>query len=550
MASTAPTSGFPAPSASDAGDVIIIGAGLAGLFTALKLAPLPVTVIAAAPLGEGTSSGAAQGGIAAAVSEGDRPDDHAADTIQAGDGLVDEGIAHLLANEAPDRLDDLLGYGVPFDRDLEGKLKLSREAAHGARRIARVRGDMAGRAIMNAVTRAALDTPSIRIVAGYSAHRLRMANGRVSGVEIWPTASWGTETPIELPARAVVLATGGLGQLFEITTNPKGAMGSGLAMAARAGAVIADAEFVQFHPTAMDVGRDPAPLATEALRGEGATLINRAKERFLAELHPDAELAPRDIVAQAVFAEVMSGRGAFLDCRAAIGARAQCDFPALYENARKAGLDPAKDPIPVRPAAHYHMGGVLTDANGRTTVEGLWACGEVASTGAHGANRLASNSLLETVVFGHRVARDIAGLTATRSPTTRATPPTRELSDEPPAIAWRDRFADMRQLMTAKVGVVRDGAALRQALAELALIERTGAPLVLANAALAASFIAAAALQRQESRGAHRRTDYPDHDASLAQRSYLSLPHMERIRARAGTTAPRHQPAPLAATGP
>ena len=552
MGTIALKDGFPAAAASDAGDVVIVGAGLAGLFTALKLAPQPVTVIAAAPLGQGTSSGSAQGGIAAAVSEGDRPADHAADTIRAGDGLVDEGIAQLLATEAPDRLDDLLRYGVPFDRDLEGKLKLSREAAHGARRIARVKGDMAGRAIMNAVTKAALETPSIKILSGFAAQRLKISQGRVCGLELWPTDSWGSSEPLHLVARAVVLATGGLGQLFQITTNPKGAIGTGLAMAARAGAVIADAEFVQFHPTAMDVGRDPAPLATEALRGEGATLINGAGERFLESTHPDAELAPRDIVAHAVFEEVMSGRGAFLDCREAIGARAETEFPTLYANAIRAGLDPARDPIPIQPAAHYHMGGVLTDANGRTTVEGLWACGEVASTGAHGANRLASNSLLETVVFGHRVAQDIAGVAMSRSSSPNEMPRQSARPASTNASAWSKRFTALRKVMTTNTGVVRNGALLRQALNEFSALEQSAghSSQVLANIALTASFVTAAALLREESRGAHYRTDFPKADEKLAQRSYLALPRLERLRRRIADQPGQRRPATLEAARP
>jgi len=532
MGNRARTADFPSPSASDAGDVVIVGAGLAGLFTALKLAPMPVTLIAAAPLGERTSSASAQGGIAAAVSEGDRPEDHARDTIAAGAGLVDEGIARLLARDAPERLDDLLGYGVPFDRDLEGKLKLSREAAHGARRIARVKGDMAGKAIMTAITKTALETPSIRVLDGFAAHGLLLDGARVSGIALSTTGSWGTGQPMHLPARAVVLATGGLGQLYSITTNPRGANGDGLAIAARAGAVIADAEFMQFHPTAMDVGRDPAPLATEALRGEGALLINGQGKRFMLGVHPDAELAPRDIVARAVFAEVLSGRGAFLDCREAIGTRVEAEFPALFENAKMAGLNPATDPIPIQPGAHYHMGGVLTDASGRTTVEGLWACGEVASTGVHGANRLASNSLLETVVFGARVAQDIASLTATRTGHAEVAKPPKQRTTSSDAILAA-RVEELRGLMSAHVGVVRERGGLERAIAALRAIEAEhDTPPALANMALAARFIACAALERKESRGAHFRTDFPDPRADRARRSYLSLTRLERIGAR------------------
>src|SRR6185437_9325050 len=218
-----------------------------------------------------------------------------------------------------------------------------------------------------------------------------------------------TARPVTIASRAVVLATGGIGHLYAATTNPSEASGQGLAIAARAGAVIADPEFVQFHPTAIMVGRDPAPLATEALRGEGATLINEAGERFMLSAHPLAELAPRDIVARGVFAEISAGRGAFLDAREALGARFAEKFPTVYASCLTAGLDPAKQPIPIAPAAHYHMGGVAVDARGRTSLRGLWAGGEVASTGAHGANRLASNSLLEAVVYAARIAEDIAG---------------------------------------------------------------------------------------------------------------------------------------------
>jgi L-aspartate oxidase len=386
--------------------IVVVGAGLAGLFTALKLAPLPVTVISAARFGEGASSLWAQGGIAAALAEGDTAEAHAADTIAAGAGIVDEKIALLMAREARERIEDLLFYGVPFDKDLEGRLALGREAAHGRSRILHVKGDTAGRAIMHALTEAVRKTPSITVLERLAARDLLLRERSVAGIELAPADDPRARGFI-LPASAVMLATGGAGQLYSVTTNPREARGEGIAIAARAGAIIADAEFVQFHPTAINIGRDPAPLATEALRGEGALLINARGERFMRAVHDDAELAPRDVVARAVYREVMSGRGAFLDCRA-LGNTLVEHFPTVVAAARTAGIDPVREPIPVAPAAHYHMGGILTDASGRSTVDGLWACGEVASTGAHGANRLASNSLLEAVVFGARVAKDIA----------------------------------------------------------------------------------------------------------------------------------------------
>src|SRR5580698_1492896 len=390
------------------GDVVIVGGGLAGLFCALKLAPRPVTIISAAPLGEGASSAWAQGGIAAAVAEGDSAEAHAADTIAAGAGLVDAGIALGLAREAGIGIRDLLHYGVPFDRDLEGRLAVSREAAHSARRIVHVRGDTAGKAIIAALIEAVRATPSIKVIEGFSAEALLTADGAVTGLQLRRVGDIAAK-PVIIASRAVVLATGGSGHLYAVTTNPAEARGQGLAIAARAGAVIADPEFVQFHPTAIMVGRDPAPLATEALRGEGATLINDRGERFMLARHQLAELAPRDIVARGVFAEIAAGHGAFLDATTALGRHFAEKFPTVHASCIAAGIDPAKQPIPVAPAAHYHMGGIAVDARGRTSLRGLWAGGEVSSTGAHGANRLASNSLIEAVVYAARIAEDING---------------------------------------------------------------------------------------------------------------------------------------------
>ncbi|MEM8540354.1 MAG: FAD-dependent oxidoreductase, partial [Pseudomonadota bacterium] len=321
--------------------IVIIGGGLAGLFCALKLAPRAVTVLAAAPIGVGASSTWAQAGIAAAVGPGDTIESHVHDTIVAGDGIVDENIIHIMATEASDRIHDLLEYGVPFDRDLEGKLAVSREAAHSESRIVRVKGDMAGRAIMQALVKTVSETPSIRVLEGYVVEDLIVENGRVCGVAARSDAGASEELHY-VKGSNVVMATGGVGHLYEVTTNPTEARGGGIGMAARAGARLADMEFVQFHPTAINVGKDPAPLATEALRGHGATLHNSAGERFMLPLHEDAELAPRDVVARGIFAEVKAGRGAFLDCRKAVH-DFEAEFPTVYGYCKESGIDPAKD---------------------------------------------------------------------------------------------------------------------------------------------------------------------------------------------------------------
>ena len=506
--------------------VVIVGAGLAGLFTALKLAPLPVTVVSAARFGEGGSSFWAQAGIAAAIAEGDTPEAHAADTIVAGAGIVDEKIAFLMAREARERIQDLLAYGVPFDRDLEGHLSLAREAAHGRNRILHVKGDTAGSAIMAALIDAVRRTPSIEVLEGFAARDLIMDDGRVAGVELEAVAANIFGMRLSLPASAVVLATGGAGQIYAITTNPRAARGEGIAIAARAGAIIADAEFMQFHPTAINIGRDPAPLATEALRGEGATLINGRGERFMRALHDDAELAPRDIVARAVYREVTSGRGAFLDCRL-LGADLAAHFPTVSAICREAGIDPRKEAIPIAPAAHYHMGGILTDAEGRSSVDGLWACGEVASTGAHGANRLASNSLLEAVVFGARVAASIAGTLPTplRQPLRSAAGPARVTSKQSARA-----LQTLRTTMAAEVGVIRDAQSLTAALATIGALEaEAGGNRSLANMLTTAKLVTAAALNRRESRGAHFRSDYPQASDALARRSFLRLADADAI---------------------
>ena len=496
--------------------VIIVGGGLAGLFTALKLAPRPVTILAAAPLGAGASSAWAQGGIAAAIAEGDTAEKHTHDTVIAGAGLVDKETALGMAREAGDRVRDLLTYGVPFDRDLEGRLIQSREAAHSERRIVRVSGDRAGAAIMAALIEAVRNTPSITVHENIHGESLLMRNGRVSGV----VARDQDHRRLDFHASDVVLATGGIGHLYAVTTNPVESSGIGLSMAAKAGAVIADAEFVQFHPTAIAIGRDPAPLATEALRGEGATLINKAGTRFMIALHKDAELAPRDLVARGVFRELLAGRGAYLDCREAIGTRFADLFPTVYATCQSVGIDPATTLIPVAPAEHYHMGGVMTDVEGRTSLAGLWAVGEVASTGVHGANRLASNSLLEAVVFAARVAQTLPVEINPVAPPTITT-------DHAPAFIDEDQLGILRETMTDHVGVIRNKIGLESALWTLADLAKNAETAALKSMAEAALFVTCAAHQRHESRGGHYREDFPKSDQASAHRSRFTYHDMQ-----------------------
>lgn len=476
-------------------DILICGGGLAGLFLALRLAPRRCRLMALAPLGEAAASAWAQGGLAAAMSPDDEPDRHAQDTIMAGAGLVDPVVAHLIARSGPNRVRDLLALGVPFDRTADGALALSLEAAHSHARVARVSGDLAGRAIIEALIYAAEISPHIEILAPLQALALLQDdNGRIGGVLARSPAGG---DPVELRASETILCAGGSGGLYSITTNPRTSRGDALAMAYRAGALILDPEFVQFHPTAIDIGRDPAPLATEALRGDGAHLVDAHGRSLMDGIDPRGDLAPRDVIAGAVHASRRRGSKVFLDCRLAIGDSFPERFPTVFQTCMSAGLDPRQDLIPVAPAMHYHMGGVSSDLWGRSSLEGLSVCGECASTGAHGANRLASNSLLEAVAFADRIARRLKDTTLSSSRPVRSETPI-----DPPSA----EIEDLRALMSANVGVVRDEQGLSAALEWITSREKARG---YALPFTAARLIAQAALNRRETRGAHIRTDHP-----------------------------------------
>lgn len=502
--------------------VVVVGGGAAGLMTALELAPLPVTVVASSPLGEHAATAWAQGGIASAISADDSPVDHARDTLAAAGELGDAAVAALVTSAAPACVAKLEVLGVRFDHHADGTLALGREGGHGKRRIVHASGDGTGREIMRALVSKVRQVPSITVLEGHTAADLIFDAGRVRGV--W-THRGGTLVAIS--ASAVVLATGGIGGLYRRTTNPTTARGDGLAIAARAGAQLADLEFVQFHPTALDLGRDPMPLATEALRGDGAVVIDDQGDRVLRSAHPDAELAPRDVVARAIWSRIAEGRRVFLDARESLGTRFAERYPTVYASCREAGLDPAHEPMPVVPAAHYHMGGVAVDVDGRSSIPSLWAVGEVAATGLHGANRLASNSLLEALVFATRVAASVAD----ERPSNPNTPAPVILPQHRRVGSMGPDLMRLRDLMTNGVGVVRDEDGLTSAISTLVTMRDRAHrdSLALENAVTTALLIAATALERRETRGSHARRDFPLTDNALRRRTFTTLSQVEDL---------------------
>jgi L-aspartate oxidase len=499
-------------------DAIVVGAGIAGLMAALKLAPMRVSVLCKTRLGKGSATDWAQGGIAAAMGKDDSPTLHAIDTSRAGAGINDETIVEILTRDAPARIEELLALGAAFDRTDSGELALGREAAHQRRRIVKAGGDATGHEILSTLIDAVEAHPSIEIIENVAADDLIVEGDRVHGVYAHDIT---TGEATAYGGAAVVLATGGVGRLYRFTTNPVQATGDGIAMAARGGALLADMEFVQFHPTALAIGRDPMPLVTEAVRGEGAILVNDLGERFMLAIHPDAELAPRDVVARAIFEQQQRGRIVGLDARASIGAEFPERFPTVFGFCQSAGIDPRIANIPVAPAAHYHMGGIAVDEWGRTSLGGLWACGETSATGVHGANRLASNSLLEALVYGTRVADDVKGM----APESRAIRTHEHRPAVTPLPAEAQATADLRNVMYANVGLIREERGLRTALARIGELDESfpHAAGELRNLLVVGRLIAEAALARTESRGSHYRTDFPATDEALAKRSFTRL---------------------------
>ena len=485
---------------------VVVGGGIAGLSTALSLEGC--VVASGAPVGDGASR-LAQGGIAAALGPGDAPAQHATDTLRVSAGLAAEDVAALVTEAASQRIAWLREIGVTFDLDANGGLVLGREAGHGRHRIVHAGGDRTGAAVMQALAAAARNRPDIRLLEGFALVDLVTAGSRVAGVLL--EAADGSRLAVLAPH--VVLATGGIGASFERTTNPPSSQGAGLAAAARCGVRLADLEFMQFHPTALAVAGDPQPLLTEALRGAGALLLDDRDQRFMLEIHPDAELAPRDVVARAVAARRRAGRAVFLDATA-IGALAE-RFPGAVAIAHAAGFDPRRQPLPVAAAAHFHMGGIATDTDGATSLPGLWACGEVASTGLHGGNRLASNSLLEGLVFGERIARSIraASIPAPRGPLEVARRPQLPATDA-------SRVAALRRLVGESLGPLRDGASL--AAARKRLTRWRCDSRAEEDVTAVAGLMLAAADSRRESRGAHYRADFPMPAAGTPARQFTS----------------------------
>ncbi len=472
-------------------DFLVLGSGLAGIYVALRLADRGrVLVVTKARLGI-SSSAWAQGGIAAALDADDAPALHGEDTLRAGRGLCKASAVEVLVQDAPARIAELIELGVPFDLGPDGRLLLGREGGHVRRRIVHAHGAATGQAVVEALLPHLLDRPTVTVWEGARAVGLLSDGHCCHGARV-ATA----DGVVDVRARATVLATGGSGALYARTTNPPTTTGDGVALAYLAGAAVADMEFVQFHPTAFALGQ-PAFLLSEALRGEGAQLWNVRGERFMPRYDPAAELAPRDVVARAVMAEMEATGADHVELRLdAVPPEALAPFAPLVEALREKGLDPLQEPVPVAPAAHFCMGGVVVDLDGATEVRGLFACGEVACTGVHGANRLGSNSLLECLVFGHRAAQAAALVEPAR-----CEPPAPVVL---PSLGDEDR-AVLGERLARQVGIVRQAEGLAAARRSIQALPPSLETLV-------AEMIVRGAEERRESRGGHYRSDYPAED--------------------------------------
>ncbi|MCP3822322.1 L-aspartate oxidase [Streptomyces sp. A3M-1-3] len=517
----------PAPGWAIAADVVVVGSGVAGLTAALRCAAAgrKTVVVTKARLDDGSTRWA-QGGIAAALGEGDTPGQHLDDTLVAGAGLCDEEAVRTLVTEGPDAVRRLIATGAVFDTSAAtGEIELTREGGHHRRRIAHAGGDATGaeisRALVQAVHASRIETVENALVLDL----LTDAEGRTAGVTLHVMGEGQHDGVGAVHAPAVILATGGMGQVFSATTNPSVSTGDGVALALRAGAEVSDLEFVQFHPTVLFLGPDAEgqqPLVSEAVRGEGAYLVDADGVRFMLGQHELAELAPRDIVAKAIMRRMQEqgARHMYLDARHFGAEMWEHRFPTILAACRTHGIDPVTEPIPVAPAAHYASGGVRTDLRGRSTVPGLYACGEVACTGVHGANRLASNSLLEGLVFAERIAEDIA------EHLPEAGGPGIPVPATGPLLAPETRI-EVQRIMTGGAGVLRSAQSLADAadglealylsaLYDLETHGKTGEPGVdtweATNLLCVARVLVAAALEREETRGCHWREDHPDRD--------------------------------------
>jgi L-aspartate oxidase len=500
-------------------DFIVVGAGVAGLRAAIELAAAGRVLVIAKDSLQESSSEYAQGGIAAALSDDDEVRLHEHDTLVAGDGLCDAAAVHTLVEEAPAAIEELIQWGTAFDR--EGtKLLFAREGAHSRNRVLHARGDSTGSEIVRTLRQRAASLENVSFQSFAAVTDLLLHEGEVIGILAFDET---TRATVLVQAKGVLLATGGLGRVFENTTNPDVATGDGVAMAYRNGATIADIEFVQFHPTALFASGAPRFLLSEALRGEGAYLRNASGERFMERYHPLKELAPRDVVSRSIVLECRAtgDANAFLDLTHLPPGFVARRFPRIYETCRRYGVDLETTPAPVRPAAHYAMGGIRTDLDGRASLPRLFAAGEVASTGVHGANRLASNSLLEGIVYGARAGRAMRDLRPARVDLLRLEPPP---APRFPSMSERD----VRAIAWNYCGVLRSGAELEAGLKLLRSRERSPLPEATRpdferrNIHLIALLIALGALARHESRGGHHRIDYPEKSPAFEKHSYIT----------------------------